>query len=108
MTIERFSHEKHIGSTLSGQIRQDKYALDAVSAVLPAGTLSGTARIELSGNPRAVVEGCKGILEYEDDVIRLNTASGIIRFMGQNLGMNCLNEDSAVVEGKILSVEFMS
>ena len=75
---------------------------------LPAGTLSGTARIELSGNTRAVVEGCKGILEYEDDVIRLNTASGIIRFMGQNLGMNCLNEDSAVVEGKILSVEFMS
>ena len=64
--------------------------------------------IELSGNTRAVVEGCKGILEYEDDVIRLNTASGIIRFMGQNLGMNCLNEDSAVVEGKILSVEFMS
>lgn len=59
-------------------------------------------------NTRAVVEGCKGILEYEDDVIRLNTASGIIRFMGKNLGMNCLNEDSAVVEGKILSVEFMS
>lgn len=75
---------------------------------LPSGTLSGTARIELSGNTRAVVEGCKGILEYEDDVIRLNTASGIVRFMGQNLGMNCLSEDSAVVEGKILSVEFMS
>ena len=75
---------------------------------LPSGTLSGTARIELSGNTCAVVEGCKGILEYEDDVIRLNTASGIVRFMGQNLGMNCLSEDSAVVEGKILAVEFMS
>ena len=75
---------------------------------LPNGTLSGAARVELSGNRRAVVEGCRGILEYEEGVIRLNTGSGIIRFMGRELGLSCMTEDSAVVTGFILSVEFMS
>ncbi len=41
MQIERFSHVMHIGSTVSGKIREDKDALDAVDAILPAGTLSG-------------------------------------------------------------------
>ena len=75
---------------------------------LPEGALSGAARVELSGNRRAVVEGCQGILEYEEGVIRLNTTSGIVRFMGRDLRMNCLTEDSAVVTGFILSVEFLS
>ena len=50
----------------------------------------------------------RGILEYEEGVIRLNTTSGIVRFMGRDLTMNCLTEDSAVVTGFILSVEFLS
>lgn len=75
---------------------------------LPSGALSGAARIELSGNRRAVVEGCRGILEYEDGIIRLNTTSGVIRFIGRDLSMNCLSEDSAVVTGFILSVEYLS
>ncbi len=75
---------------------------------LPGGTLTGAARVELTGNRRAVVESCKGILEYEEGVIRLNTGSGVLRFMGRELGLSCLTEDSAVVTGFILSVEFLS
>ena len=37
-TIERFSHVMHIGSTVRGELREDKDA-DAIEAVLPAGTL---------------------------------------------------------------------
>lgn len=44
-SIERYSHVMHIGSTIRGQVRQDCDALDAVSAVLPAGTLSGAPKI---------------------------------------------------------------
>ena len=44
-SIERFSHVMHIGSTVRGEIREDKDALDAIEAVLPAGTLSGAPKI---------------------------------------------------------------
>ena len=40
-SIERYSHVMHIGSTVRGEIREEYDALDAIEAVLPAGTLSG-------------------------------------------------------------------
>ena len=44
-TIEYFSHVMHIGSTVRGEICKGKDALDAIEAVLPAGTLSGAPKI---------------------------------------------------------------
>ena len=43
-SIERYSHVMHIGSTVRGEIRDDRDALDAIEAVLPAGTLSGAPK----------------------------------------------------------------
>lgn len=71
MSVERFSHVMHIGSTVSGQIREDKTALDAVAAVLPAGTLSGAPKIkaceiinELENNKRGIYGGAIGYIDF--------------------------------------------
>ena len=48
LSIERFSHVMHIGSTVTGKIRADKDAVDAVDAILPAGTLSGAPKFRLT------------------------------------------------------------
>ena len=71
MTIERFSHVMHIGSTVKGSIREDKNALNAVDAVLPAGTLSGAPKIracqiinELENNKRGIYGGAIGYLDF--------------------------------------------
>ena len=45
MSVLRYSHVMHIGSTVRGTIRPDKDAVDAVDAILPAGTLSGAPKI---------------------------------------------------------------
>ena len=44
MEIERFSHVMHIGSTVVGELADDKDVIDAVDAILPAGTLSGAPK----------------------------------------------------------------
>ncbi|MCQ5056884.1 chorismate-binding protein, partial [Agathobaculum butyriciproducens] len=44
-SVERFSHVMHIGSSVSGKIKEEYDALDAIEAVLPAGTLSGAPKI---------------------------------------------------------------
>ncbi len=69
--IERFSHVMHIGSTVRGEIREDKDALDAVEAVLPAGTLSGAPKImackligELEDNKRGIYGGAIGYIDF--------------------------------------------
>ena len=70
-SIERFSHVMHIGSTVRGDIREDKDALDAIEAVLPAGTLSGAPKIracqligELENNKRGIYGGAIGYIDF--------------------------------------------
>lgn len=70
-SIERFSHVMHIGSTVRGEIREDKDALDAIEAVLPAGTLSGAPKIracqrigELENNKRGIYGGAIGYIDF--------------------------------------------
>ena len=45
-SIEKYSHVMHIGSTVRGEILDDKDALSAIDAILPAGTLSGAPKIK--------------------------------------------------------------
>jgi len=71
MSIERYSHVMHIGSTVGGMIREDKDALDAVDAILPAGTLSGAPKLraceiinELENNKRGIYGGAIGYISF--------------------------------------------
>lgn len=70
-SIERYSHVMHIGSTVRGEIRQEYDALDAIEAVLPAGTLSGAPKIracqligELEDNKRGIYGGAIGYIDF--------------------------------------------
>ena len=70
-SIERFSHVMHIGSTVRGEISENHDALDAIEAVLPAGTLSGAPKIracqligELENNKRGIYGGAIGYIDF--------------------------------------------
>lgn len=70
-SIERYSHVMHIGSTVRGEIREEYDALDAIEAVLPAGTLSGAPKIracqligELENNKRGIYGGAIGYIDF--------------------------------------------
>lgn len=70
-SIERFSHVMHIGSTVRGEIDENHDALDAIEAVLPAGTLSGAPKIracqiigELENNKRGIYGGAIGYIDF--------------------------------------------
>lgn len=70
-SIERYSHVMHIGSTVRGEIREEHDALDAIEAVLPAGTLSGAPKIracqligELEDNKRGIYGGAIGYIDF--------------------------------------------
>lgn len=70
-SIERYSHVMHIGSTVRGEIREGCDALNAIEAVLPAGTLSGAPKIracqligELENNKRGIYGGAIGYIDF--------------------------------------------
>ena len=70
-SIERYSHVMHIGSTVRGDIKEGCDAMDAIEAVLPAGTLSGAPKIracqligELENNKRGIYGGAIGYIDF--------------------------------------------
>ncbi len=71
MTIERYSHVMHITSNVTGQLRDDTDAFDALRACLPAGTVSGAPKVrameiidELEPHRRGPYAGAVGYLDY--------------------------------------------
>jgi anthranilate synthase component 1 len=75
LSVEKFSHVMHIGSTVRGTIQEGKTALDAVAAVLPAGTLSGAPKIraceiiaDLENNARGIYGGAIGYISFSGNL----------------------------------------
>jgi anthranilate synthase component I len=84
MEIERYSHVMHIVSTVTGQLKSDQVALDALRATFPAGTLSGAPKVrameiidELEGSRRGLYGGVVGYVDFSgnlDMAIAIRTA----------------------------------
>jgi len=75
LNIEKFSHVMHIGSTVTGMLKEDKDFLDVIDAILPAGTLSGAPKIraceiinELESNKRGIYGGAVGYISLTGDL----------------------------------------
>jgi anthranilate synthase component 1 len=75
MTVETYSHVMHIVSSVSGTLRPEVSPMDALSASLPAGTLSGAPKIramqiidELEPVGRGPYGGAVGYLSYTGDL----------------------------------------
>jgi len=75
MSVETYSHVMHIVSSVSGELRDDVSAMDALRSVLPAGTLSGAPKVramqiidELEPVKRGGYGGAIGYLSYNGDL----------------------------------------
>ena len=62
--------------------------------------------IELEGNKELLLDGCKGIMEYEDNSIKINTDTCIVSITGDELNIRTYTQEQIIVSGKILSLEF--
>ena len=75
MSVERFSHVMHIGSTVTGTLKSNLDPLAAIDSILPAGTLSGAPKIraceiinELENNKRGIYGGAIGYVDLSGNI----------------------------------------
>ncbi len=75
MVVERYSHVMHISSTVTGELRDDCDAFDALMASLPAGTVSGAPKVrameiidELEPVRRGPYAGAVGYIDYSNNM----------------------------------------
>ena len=128
-SIERYSHVMHIGSTVRGEIRDDCDAFDAVSAVLPAGTLSGAPKIracqligELENNKRGIYGGAIGYIDFTGNLdtciairiaykkngkVFVRSGAGIVYdSVPKNEYQECINKAAAVINALKAAEEY--
>lgn len=120
LQVSRYSHVMHIGSTVTGIIKDDKDALDAIDAILPAGTLSGAPKLraceiinELEQDKRGIYGGAIGYLDFKGNLdtcisIRLAFSKGNRLYVRSGAGIvydsvpekehnECINKCQAVI-----------
>ena len=69
---------------------------------------SNEPKITLMGFGKVMVENYKGILEYENFFIRLNTFVGVININGFNLSLNEMTDENLLITGRIESIDLES
>ena len=119
--ILKFSKVIHIASVVSSEIKDGCDALDAIDALLPAGTLSGAPKIrasqiigELEQRKRGIYGGCVGYLDFagnmdtcigirlaykRNDIVSICSGAGIVYdSVPENEYQECINKAAAVVK----------
>lgn len=65
-------------------------------------------KITIIGFKKIMVENYKGILEYENFFVRLNTTIGVLNINGFNLSLNEMTDEDLIITGNIESIDFES
>lgn len=73
---------------------------------LPKDVLLDLVRVTVTGKLAVFIENHKGIVEYNSNLIRVNTNDGVIVLKGKDLYLKSAVADEITVEGKLQSIEF--
>lgn len=71
-------------------------------------TFFAEPKIEMLGNREIIVDGCNGVVEYDENIIKLNTGTIVIGITGAELIISSFDNNVAVICGKIVEIGFTS
>lgn len=74
---------------------------------IPKDFVMNMPRTTLIGNKEVYIDNYRGLIEYNDKIIRLSAKKGMITVSGDDLIITRITDRSIFVGGNILSVELM-
>ncbi len=88
-------------------MKKKRNALSKIDRILemPQEVYSDVPKITITGFNEIIIENYKGILEYEDYYIRINTSLGIVNINGYELKLENMTNDDIKVTGKVESMD---
>ena len=66
------------------------------------------AKIEMLSNREIIVDGCKGVIEYGENFIKLNIGELTLDIVGQNLIIESFDGGIAIIRGRFGEINFIS
>ena len=72
---------------------------------MPKELLLNEPKITMIGFSQVLVENYKGILEYEEFFVKINTSIGVVAINGFNMNLEEMTTDDVLITGKIESID---
>jgi sporulation protein YqfC len=73
---------------------------------LPQDIVLDVSKVIVIGTGQVTVENHKGIIEYSEELIRINTGNGIIKLYGRGLSIKTILQEEIIIIGEIINIEF--
>lgn len=61
---------------------------------------------EIFSNKKLIIENCKGIIDYEENYIKLKIKKGFLVLCGTEFVITSFEEEKIIIKGNIVSIEF--
>ncbi len=74
---------------------------------VPLDVVCDLPRIEIIGTSRASIENFRGILDYDESCIKVNTTAGIVKISGDDIFIESITDDGIMIKGTIRNAEFI-
>ena len=74
---------------------------------LPSEIVNNYPKVISVGNRELTIENYKGIIEYDENIIRINTDIGMIKISGTGLEIKNITVEDVLIGGEITSFEFL-
>lgn len=73
---------------------------------LPKDIVLDVSKVVIIGTEQITVENHKGIVEYSEELIRINTGNGIMKLCGKGLTIKTILQEEITISGELTSIEF--
>lgn len=74
----------------------------------PVTPFNPETKLEMLGNRELIIDGCKGIVDYGENYIKLNTGTVMTGVCGDGLLIKSFDNEIAVISGEITEISFVS
>ncbi len=74
---------------------------------IPLDVICDVPRTEIMGKNTVAVENYRGIIDFDENSVKLNTTAGILEISGKNLAIDSITDEALNLRGEIYGVRFI-
>ncbi len=79
---------------------------NSIKSKLLSEMLADEPKIEMLGNREIIIDGCRGVVEYTENLIKLSLGENVLSILGDNLLIKSFDSSIGVISGQISEISF--
>lgn len=73
---------------------------------IPSDVIGSRPKVTAVGRGEVLIENFKGIMDFKEDCVRINTSNGVIKVMGSKLTIKEITSEEIIIGGKVSNIDY--